>query len=123
MNHPLNNKVVLITGSSMGIGFSTAKLCLSLGAKVMLHGRHEGHVNDAKARLNAPDEQLGSCIADFTLKSPSAPQILVSETLKKFGRVDCLINNAGIYPRNTIDDLDDELFWKVMKVNLKPLCF
>lgn len=119
----LKDKVVLVTGSSHGIGKATAGLCLSLGAKVMIHGRSNlKNLERALEDLNAKPEQTGSCLVDFTTDE-NAAQKLMKATLERFGRIDCLVNNAGIYPRNNIDTLTDELFQKVIRVNLKAPMF
>lgn len=124
--HPfddLKNKVVLVTGSSHGIGKATARLCLSLGAKVMLHGRsNRKNLELVLEQLDATPEQVGSYLIDFTTEDDAA-QKLMGATLERFGRIDCLVNNAGIYPRNNIDTLTEELFQKVMRVNLKTPMF
>lgn len=124
--HPLSdlkNKVVLVTGSSHGIGKATARLCLSLGAKIMLHGRsNQKNLELVLEEFNANSQQIGSCLVNFASEE-NAAQKLMQATLEKFGRVDCLINNAGIYPRNNIDTLTEELFQQVLRVNLKTPMF
>lgn len=111
----MNDKVVLITGSTQGIGAAIASAWVEAGAKVMVHGRDE-------ARAKALCEQLGSEHAAYCIKNLTdldAPQYLVEQTLEKYGRIDVLVNNAGIFPRNTIDDLDDEFYDRVTTVNMR----
>lgn len=119
----LKNKVVLVTGSSHGIGKATARFCLSLGAKVMLHGRsNQKNIDLLLEEFKADPEQIGSCLVNFESEE-NAASILIEKTLQKFNRLDCLVNNAGIYPRNDIDSLSEELFQKVIRVNLKTPMF
>ncbi len=114
----LQDKVVLVTGSTTGIGRAIARRCVDEGARVMLHGRNETR---ASALHNELGEATHYCLAD--LASPDAAETLVSATVSAFGRIDVLINNAAIYPRNNIDDLTSGFFDRVMTINLKAPLF
>lgn len=109
----LKNKVVLITGSTNGIGEAVARCCVAQGAKVMVHGRQEDRAKKLIAELGKPS--IKYCITD--LLDENAYVKLVKETVEQFGRIDGLVNNAGIYPRNNIDDVTLELCEKIMRVN------
>lgn len=109
----LKNKVVLITGSTNGIGAATARRCVAQGAKVMIHGRQEDRAKALVAELGK--DAAHYLIAD--LADEKAYANLVNETIAKFGRLDGLVNNAGIYPRNNIDDASIELCEKIMRIN------
>lgn len=109
----LKNKVILITGSTNGIGAETARRCVAEGAKVMIHGRKE---DCAKKLVHELGDASSFLLADLMEKHVYS--YLVTETVKKFGCLDGLVNNAGIYPRNTIDSTNLDLFEKVMRVNL-----
>lgn len=114
----LKDKVVLITGSTTGIGEATAKECIAQGAKVMLHGRCEERAKVVKAALG---DAADYCIAD--LLEPNIAEALIAATVKAFGRIDVLVNNAGIYPRNNIDDLTEDFYERMMTVNFKVPLF
>ncbi|EFO93653.1 hypothetical protein CRE_12674 [Caenorhabditis remanei] len=89
-------KVAIITGSSSGIGRATALLLASEGAKVTITGRDEGRLDESrKAILQAgvAKANVNAIVADVT--SAQGQDLLISSTLKKFGRIDILINNAG----------------------------
>jgi NAD(P)-dependent dehydrogenase (short-subunit alcohol dehydrogenase family) len=118
----LKHKVILITGSTLGIGKAIANLCLSLGAKVMIHGRSQENVKAAIESFSASSEQIGTCLVDF-LAEKDAAEKLIEATVERFGRIDGLVNNAGIYPRCDIDSLNSELFDQVIQVNLKAPMF
>jgi NAD(P)-dependent dehydrogenase (short-subunit alcohol dehydrogenase family) len=109
----LKNKVVLITGSTNGIGAATARLCVAQGAKVMIHGRQEDRAKHLVASLG--HDLAHYFIAD--LADENAYINLVKETIKKFGRLDGLVNNAGIYPRNNIDSATLACCEKIMRIN------
>ena len=108
----LENKTLLVTGSSQGIGLAIAKFCLAQGAKVMLHGSKERELSS----LLECSDNAAYIAAD--LAQAHVEDLLISATVERFGRIDGLVNNAGVYPRSTIDD-SDELFDQVMAVNAK----
>jgi NAD(P)-dependent dehydrogenase (short-subunit alcohol dehydrogenase family) len=114
----LKDKVVLITGSTQGIGAAAARKCIDQGAKVMIHGRHEGR---AKSLSDELGDNAAYCIKSLT--DPDAAEYMVSETVKAFGRLDVLVNNAGIFPRNRIHDITDEKYDLIMTVNLRTPLF
>ncbi len=114
----LKDKVILITGSTHGIGAATARACVAAGAKVMLHGRHESH---AREMLSLLGDQVSYCVKD--LMHPDVSRFLLDKTIERFGRLDVLVNNAGIFPRNNITTLTNEFYDHVMTVNLRAPLF
>ncbi len=109
----LKDKVILITGSTNGIGAATARLCVAQGAKVMIHGRQEDRAKALVAELGV--ESSHYVIADLANKNAYVD--LVEKTIEKFGCLSGLVNNAGIYPRNNIDTASLELCEKIMRIN------
>ena len=96
MKNRLKDKVVLITGASKGIGFADAKLFLQQGAKVALCGIPKNEVTKAKKTL----EKYGEVIAKTVdLRKEKEIRMFAREVITHYGRVDILINNAGILPR------------------------
>lgn len=114
----LKDKVVLVTGSTTGIGRAVARRCVAEGASVMLHGR-------SKDRAQALCKELGPnvdfCIDDLTAKR--VPIEIVQKTVKRFGRIDSLINNAADVSRSNIDDMTEAHFDAMMQINLKAPLF
>jgi NAD(P)-dependent dehydrogenase (short-subunit alcohol dehydrogenase family) len=108
----LKNKVILITGSTNGIGTATARCCIAQGAKVMIHGRKEDRAKTLVTELGSAAHYLIADLAD-----ENSYPYLISETLKKFGRLDGLVNNAGVYPRNDINSVSLELCNQIMRIN------
>lgn len=90
------NKVVLITGSTDGIGLETAKLLLENGHKVIVHGRSPNKVQSVERELSAMGSgEVVSIVAD--LSSPSTVRNMIGEIKDRFDKLDVLINNAGVY--------------------------
>ncbi len=101
-------KVILITGSTDGIGLETAKLLLEKGHHVIIHGRNDVKVQSVEKRLAAlKTGKVESIVADFsTLTNVNE---MVVEVAERFGKLDVLINNAGIFSTpntRTRDGLD-----------------
>jgi len=118
----LNGKVALITGASSGIGAATAKLFASLGAKLSLTGRNEVNLKlvvDECKRVGPTDAEPPLMVL-AELCSESDVANLVDTTIKKFGRLDILVNSAGIAARGTIQTTSLENYDHVMNTNLRP---
>lgn len=119
MTRPLAGKRALITGSSHGVGLSTAHLFAQQGAEVILHGNQ----NLAQAEQAARDigsNALGVLKAD--LSEPGAARGLYQDALERaHGRIDILVNNAGIHWATPLDASDtewDSLWATTLQVNL-----
>jgi NAD(P)-dependent dehydrogenase (short-subunit alcohol dehydrogenase family) len=113
----LEHKVALITGGTSGIGAATAVLFAKEGAKVTITGRNEkrGH---AVAEKITNDGGRAIFIRSDVRKADECRHV-VQETLRAFGRLDILFNNAGIFYPNTIVDCSEQEWDLQMDVNLK----
>ena len=110
----LKDKVILITGSTTGIGEGMARIFTREGARVMIHGTRR----DAAEKLAA--ELKSECgIAIGPLDDPAVPARLVAETIARFGRLDGLINNAATTARGSLDTTDLAAFDRILSINLK----
>jgi len=116
----LENKVVIVTGASSGIGLEIVKEALSKGAKVMIHASHNS-INTAKQLLNDFGPNTACVAAD--LSKFEELDTIVNETIRVFGRVDCLVNNAGVFPRNNVQTIDEDTYNYIMDVNFKAPLF
>ena len=115
----LNNKVAIITGGSRGIGYATAEAFLREGAAVILTASSEGSAAKAVASLkekfpNATVEGISPLLT--SLESVKAA---FDGILEKYGRIDILVNNAGVSERTPFENYTEEIFDKVMDLNIK----
>jgi len=115
-------RVVIITGSTRGIGFETAAEFLRNGDRVVIFCRHKSHVTDATNHLSriGNSEDILSLVGDVR-KAKDVKRIL-SQSLKRFGRVDILINNAGIGAYKPIEKTGEKEWENILNTNLKG-CF
>lgn len=113
----LNDKVIMITGAAGGIGFATAKACTKYGASVVLVDLDQKAL-DAKAKeLNDIGGNAIGLVANVTNRASVAAA--VKEAVDKFGRIDCLFNNAGVCIGNMMLDVSDNEFDKTMNIDVK----
>lgn len=117
----LKDKVILVTGATTGIGAAIAKRCVQEGAKVMVHGQDEQRAKEIVQRLGG--EQAAYALGDLTANNTDICRELVAKTIKTFGRIDSLINNAAKSPRNDIDSLTDEKFDWIIRLDLRAPLF
>ena len=109
----LKDKVILVTGSTTGIGRAIAQRCVTEGAKVILHGLEEDWGNDVLAEL--PKGQAVLFIEDLLLEG--APFRLVDFAIRSFGKLDCLVNNAAKVVSSNIHTTDKAFLQNVLEVN------
>lgn len=117
----LKDKVILVTGSTTGIGAEIARQCVAEGAKVMIHGRNEDRAQAMCAELGV--ERADYTIAELAAMDPDIYAKMVQATIARFKRINCLINNAGASPRNTIDSVTNESFEWAMRLNVRAPLF
>ena len=115
------DKVVVITGASSGIGESTAKLLARHGAKVVLGARRRDRLDAAVKEISAAGGKAISFAVDVTKRTEV--EALIKATVEGFGRVDVIVNDAGIMPIAPIDALKVEEWDRQIDVNLKGLLY
>lgn len=109
----MNGKVVIITGASSGIGRALAVEYAKRGACLSLAARRIHLLNELKEEL--PDSEILVNQTDVTNEEEC--KVLIDKTILHYGRIDVLINNAGLSMRALFDDIDLKSFKRVMDVN------
>ncbi|MGZ5046040.1 MAG: SDR family NAD(P)-dependent oxidoreductase [Usitatibacter sp.] len=106
-------KVVIVTGAGSGIGEGTARRFSAEGATVVLVGRHKGSINAVAKDL--PSERTVARVADVSKYREI--EAVVASTAKRFGRLDVLVNNAGIFKGSTVTKTTPGEWQEVMDTN------
>lgn len=115
----LNDKVAVITGATRGIGFATAKLFLENGAKVAILGSKEESVNKALEKLPEYQDKIIGLYPN--LNNEKEVRNMFQTVEDKFGKIDILINNAGISSSTPLENYTYEEFTKIVDLNLNAL--
>ena len=110
----LDGKVALITGGARGIGAEIAKRFVDDGAKIVISDVRKDLLEGVAQGLKSG--MVATCVGDVT--NWADVQKMVAETVKFGGKIDVLVNNAGIDPGGSIVDIDIELWKKILDVNL-----
>lgn len=113
----LKDKVCIVTGGSRGLGFATALKFAEEGARVSICDVNEEGLNNAVQEIKKVNTEVMSFIVDVTNKD--AIENMVKTNMDKYGRVDVLVNNAGILMDAQLHKMTEEQFDKVIDVNLK----
>jgi NAD(P)-dependent dehydrogenase (short-subunit alcohol dehydrogenase family) len=113
----LQGKVVIVTGAAQGIGFGCARLVASEGASVVLGDIQIERGEQAAESIRSEGGKALFCRTDLTDESQSAA--LIESAVNSFGKLDGLVNNAGWFPRATLESTTTELWDRVLNVNLR----
>src|SRR5690349_11604605 len=106
-------KIVIVTGAGSGIGAATAKRFTEEGATVVLAGRREDKLKDVAAGLPAGKAFIQA--TDVTNEADVAS--LIDTTIQRFGRIDVVANNAGLFEGGTVAGATTEHWRKVLATN------
>jgi len=121
MNANIEGKVVVITGASSGIGEATAVLLARRGAKVVLGARRLDRLKDLADRIEQTGGNTACLQTDVTRRTDL--DNLVKLACERFGRLDVLINNAGIAPISLLDELRVDDWEQMIDVNVKGVLY
>lgn len=115
MKRTLNGKVVIITGASSGIGLESAKAFASEGCKVVMAARNMNRLTLEAEKLSTAGYDVLPVQADVSREEEC--RNLVDKTIEAYGKIDVLVNNAGISMRVLFADLELSVFRQVMATN------
>ncbi len=112
----LKDKVIIITGSSIGIGKAMAYEMSREGAKVVLNARNVNRLDRTFHEMKRQNIEVTAIAGDVSKMEDC--QKIIDHTVKTFGQIDAIVNNAGISMEGTVEDLAPEVFQKLMDVNI-----
>lgn len=113
----VQNKVIIITGASSGIGAATARLLARNGAKVVLAARREQQLQLLQQEITQSGGQAVYQVTD--VRQPEQLQTLVELAQKHFQGIDVIFNNAGIMPNSPISAVQTQQWNDMIDINLK----
>src|SRR5262249_31011260 len=113
----LAGKVIIVTGAAQGIGFGCARMAAAEGAAVVLADIQKKRGEESASKIRSEGGSTIFQYADVTDEAQCAA--LVAAAAKKFGKVTGLINNAGWFPRATLEETTSDLWDKILNVNLR----
>jgi dehydrogenase/reductase SDR family member 7B len=116
MGNKLHGKVAVITGSSRGIGKAIAIELAKKGASIVLNGRNQERLNEARLEILKYTDQVIDVCCDVS-EIPAGKE-LIDKTIERFGRLDLLVNNVGVSMRGKVSDLKPEVFQTIFSSNL-----
>lgn len=111
----MKDKVVLITGGTSGIGQALAETFGRNGSRVVITGRSRASLDETVAGLKAKGIEVLGITADVSVETDN--ERMVRETIQQFGKLDVLINNAGISMRALFEEVDLAVVKQVMDIN------
>lgn len=119
MTEGIKDKVVVITGASSGLGEATARRLASEGAKLVLGARRIDRLKALATELGLDDD----AVVQTDVTDRAQVQALVDRAVSKHGRVDVLLNNAGLMPSSMLEKLHIDEWDRMIDVNLKGVLY
>ena len=117
----VEGKVVIVTGGGTGIGRGIVELLGHEGARVVVANRSMETGEQSAAAVRQAGGQAICCPTDVSREADCAR--LIDRTLSEYGGLHGLVNNAGIFPRATLEETNEDLWDRIMAVNLKGAFF
>ncbi len=119
MGFNFNSKVVLITGSTRGIGMVTAELFAKHGATIILNGRTRENLDKTLSEFVAKGYSVLGVSADVGNEEEVAS--MINEVMERFGRIDVLINNAAVFDVGSLEEISGSDWDEMLHTNLKGI--
>jgi NAD(P)-dependent dehydrogenase (short-subunit alcohol dehydrogenase family) len=117
----LAQKIIIVTGSTTGIGKAIAKRCLEEGARVLIHGLEADLGAATVAELDPSGDRTVQHIGDLT--APGEPARTVETAVKHFGKLDAVVNNAALVGSGHLENTDEAAFDHFIAANVKAPLF
>lgn len=121
MANEIQDKVVIITGASSGLGEATARRLAAGGAKLMLAARREERLKELVAAIEKDGGTATYQVVDVTDRAQV--EALAAATRETYGRIDVLLNNAGLMPLSPLDQLKVDEWEQMVDVNIKGVLY
>lgn len=121
MKDEITGKVVLITGGGTGLGADTAQLLAARGARVAVAGRRKDKLDEVVAAIEASGGTAQAWVLDVTDKTQV--EAVVAGVVDEFGRLDVLVNNAGLMPIRPMSEANTDEWDQMIDVNLKGVLY
>jgi len=113
-------RVAIVTGGTRGMGFGISKVLAQKGYNVIAVGvKSGGEAILVEMTKYSPE----SCVLQIDISDPAGREEIVNFAVEKFGRIDVLVNNAGIYNYAVLEDMEESVFDRLMDVNFKSMVF
>ena len=113
----VRDQIVLVSGASRGIGLAIAQGFAERGATVVISGRVAETIEEAAREIQPPDGQVVGKVCDVA--DPPAIAALVDDVIGQFGRIDTLVNCAGVNKRMPVEDYTEETYDFITNINIK----
>jgi 3-oxoacyl-[acyl-carrier protein] reductase len=117
----LDGKTAIVTGGARGIGEAAVRKLAREGARVAIVDIDNDEMQTVVEAVRTEGGEAAAFQCDVS--KPAAVEALVRDVVAQYGKLDCLVNNAGICPRISIEDMTEEMFDKLMNINLKSVFF
>lgn len=117
----VSGKVVVITGGSSGLGEATAKMLSSMGATIVLAARRKDRIDALAEEIKNNGGKALAVVTDVT--DVEQVKALIEAAVKEFGKIDVMINNAGLMPQSPLEQLRIDDWNRMIDVNLRGVLY
>ena len=122
MSNVFQEPVCIITGGSSGIGLATARKFFDAGYRISICGRSQERLDEAAKRISAGDSLVDSkrlLTVAIDLEDTAQAKAFAQKSLEHFGRIDVLVNNAGVAPLSPFGAITEDSFEQLININVR----